>query len=361
MRSAPVPPRVSSGREAAYRGKLAEMQWKPWYTAVLFRNTDLMRNLQNLLEVLKAFLSRLSPAKELAREAGYRAYTKRFDQIVSAESLIEEYRPAVINGKTIQDIYKDFQELTYSWRMQADIAALEASARVRAQVGENRLRETVVTLLIDHSGSMRDQKILLAVAAVSVATNFLVNLGVKVEILGFTTSSWQGGTSRWIWQARGRPQNPGRLCDLLHIIYREADATIPGAPQNLCAMLLPNLLKENVDGEAIQWAVKRLHSRPEANKNIVVLSDGAPVDDSTLLENGEDYLWEHLASVLDEENSAGDVLIAGLGICYASKAPYKLSAEINTPEDLRSTLINLLEQMLGGTNPSTGRPTGLYH
>ncbi|WP_243371133.1 cobaltochelatase CobT-related protein [Microvirga solisilvae] len=243
--------------------------------------------------------------------------------------------------------------------MQADIAALEAGARVKTKIGEGRLKDTVVSLLIDHSGSMRGQKTLLTMEAVSIATELLVNLGVKVEVLGFTTSSWQGGTSRWLWLNRGKPPCPGRLCDLLHIIYREASETFPGSAQNLSAMLLPDLLKENVDGEAIEWAVERLRMRPETRKKLIVLSDGAPVDDSTLHANGDGYLMRHLVQVLAEVKAAGDIAVAGLGICYASEGLYRLSAEITTPGDLRGPLIDLLEKVL--VDADSDQPQGVYH
>jgi cobaltochelatase CobT len=320
-----------------------------------------MSKLHGLLGAIRALLPRFRLTRGQRAASSYRAYTRRFDRVVSAEELIEEYRPALINGKTVQGVYDEFLELTHSWRMQADIAALEAGARVRRCIDENKLKDTVVTLLVDHSGSMRDQKLLLAMAAVSVATDLLLNLGVKVEILGFTTSTWKGGTSRRAWQAWGKPPHPGRLCDLLHIIYREADSAIPGAPRNLCAMQLPGLLKENVDGEAIQWALERLCMRPESRKNLIVFSDGAPVDDSTLLENGDGYLWEHLISVLSEESDVGNIPISGLGICYASQAPYRISAEISSPDDLRGALIDLLEEVLDGSNLGPDRPTTSYH
>lgn len=320
-----------------------------------------MGKLHDLLGTISALLPRFWLTKGQGAATSYRAYTRRFDRVVSAEDLIEEYRPALINGKTIQDVYDEFLNLTHTWRMQANIAALEASARVRRRIDDSKLKDMVVTLLVDHSGSMRDQRLLLAMAAVSVAADFLVNFGVKVEILGFTTSTWQGGASRRLWQALGKPPRPGRLCDLLHIIYREGDSAIPGAPRSLCAMQLPGLLKENVDGEAIQWALERLRMRAESRKNLIVFSDGAPVDDSTLVENGDRYLWEHLISVLSEESNAGNIAIAGVGICYASQAPYQISAEIRSPDDLQDALINLLEEVLDGSNLGLDRPTTSYH
>lgn len=319
-----------------------------------------MIKLGDVLETIKTLLRRFGYVGEREAEAGYRVYTKKFDRVATARELIDECGPSLADGRTVYELYDDFLKLTHVWRLQASVAALEADSRIHTQHSKDKLEDMVVALLVDHSGSMRDQKILLAMAAISVATDFLANLGVKVEILGFTTTSWQGGVSRRVWLSRGKPRHPGRLCDLLHIVYREADSTVPGAPRSLAAMLLPGLLKENVDGEAIQWALERLRERPERQKALIVLSDGAPVDDSTLYENGGGYLWKHLVSVLSGENTKGEIMIAGLGIHYASKAPFQLSVEIRTPDDLQGALIELLEKVVGCPSSNSSRQQTHY-
>jgi cobaltochelatase CobT len=207
--------------------------------------------------------------------------------------------------------------------------------------------DTAVTLLLDHSGSMRGQKILFAAATMDIVQEFLVTLGFACEVLGFTTTAWRGGRSRRRWKWRFRPRHPGRLNDILHIIYKSADdrrASTGG--WDFRQMLRPDLPKENIDGEAVLWAAKRLLSQPQGQKHLIVLSDGAPVDDSTLLENGLTYLTDHLHVVVKQVIEARQINLAAIGIGLQFHDFYPVSSQIDAPDDLCSALVSLLERVL---------------
>jgi cobaltochelatase CobT len=193
--------------------------------------------------------------------------------------------------------------------------------------------------------------VLLAAAAADVAHDFLTLLGCSVEVLGFTTASWRGGQSRQRWLRRFRPRAPGRLCDLLHVVYRSAEDPVAAS---LTPMLRPGLLKENVDGEALLWAASRLRSASRARRVLLVMSDGAPVDDSTLSANDLSYLDRHLKSVVAELEASDDVRLAALGIGYDVSRYYSCFATVRTPEDLGVAMVGLLERTLlsEATSPS---------
>jgi cobaltochelatase CobT len=180
---------------------------------------------------------------------------------------------------------------------------------------ETRFRDTVVTLLIDNSGSMRGRPITIAAMTADLLARTLERCGVKVEILGFTTSQWKGGQSRRLWMESGKPAQPGRLNDLRHIIYKAADTPWRRARRNLGLMLREGILKENIDGEALAWAHNRLAARGEQRRILMVISDGAPVDDSTLSVNPGNYLEQHLREVIRfiENNSEVQLLAIGIG------------------------------------------------
>jgi cobaltochelatase CobT len=199
---------------------------------------------------------------------------------------------------------------------------------------------------------MRGERMLLTAAAVDVARAFLVHLGISTEILGFTTRSWKGGWSRRLWRWTGKRKNPGRLCDLLHIIYEPADAPErPGSGiRSLTHMLDPNLLKENVDGEAILWAASRQENHPHRHKVIVVISDGAPVDDSTLLENGPDFLMNHLTEVVSGLRTTRTMVQLQIGERYKSAFPFV--ARVDTFQEIGTALFGLLSNALLGSPAS---------
>ncbi|MFO7856509.1 MAG: cobaltochelatase subunit CobT, partial [Paracoccaceae bacterium] len=180
---------------------------------------------------------------------------------------------------------------------------------------ESKFRDTVVSLLIDNSGSMRGRPISIAAISADILARTLERCGVKVEVLGFTTRAWKGGQSREAWLQAGRPALPGRLNDLRHIVYKGADAPWRRARASLGLMMKEGLLKENIDGEALEWANRRLERRPEARKILMVISDGAPVDDSTLSVNPSNYLEKHLRDVIAmiERRRAVELLAIGIG------------------------------------------------
>lgn len=274
------------------------------------------------------------------RRSEYRVFTHRFDRVIPANTLA--------SSSASERAWNLFMEQTLERRTAWELHSLERSQRLRGAASEQRLKDTLVTLLIDHSGSMRGEPILLTAAAVDVARAFLVRLGVRVEVLGFTTRSWKGGWSRRLWRWTGKRKIPGRLCDLLHIVYEGTDGQRqPGTGmRSLVHMLDPQLLKENVDGEAILWAASRQDQQFHGQKAIVVISDGAPVDDSTLLANGPDYLTDHLNEVVARLRQTR--IMAQLQIGREAESPFPLTARVETLADLGSVLFGLLEDVLLG-------------
>jgi len=183
-----------------------------------------------------------------------------------------------------------------------------------------------------------------------IASDLLHGLGAKQEVLGFTTVRWKGGASREKWLRAGRPPYPGRLNDLLHVIYCSAGQRL-GA-RECSAMLREDLLKENIDGEAIEWAASRLRQRRESHKYLIVLSDGAPVDDSTLCENAGNILERHLLSVIHEIAQAGDIQLAAIGIGHDVERYYSRSITIAAPEELEGAILQLIGQLLSSPPPT---------
>lgn len=278
----------------------------------------------------------------------YHPYTTKFDIEIDAHYLDQVLGPlTATNAKAVTDAWDVVQTGLLSWRTQLHLIAAEADARIRSQLNKEQLTGTVVTLLFDQSGSMRGQKMLFSAATADIVQEFLLTLGVSCEVLGFTTSRWKGGRSRKRWKWRFRPRNPGRLNDLLHIIYRSgSDNRASTGGWVYRQMLRHDLTKENIDGEAIQWAANRLTDHPAKKRILIVLSDGAPVDDSTLLENGPTYLADHLQEVVHHITSASHISIASLGIGFRPNDFYPHSSYVESPSDMGNALIVLLEGML---------------
>jgi cobaltochelatase CobT len=203
----------------------------------------------------------------------------------------------------------------------------------------------VVTLLIDNSGSMRGRPITVAAMCGDILARTLERCGVKVEILGFTTRAWKGGQSRERWVAAGKPANPGRLNDLRHIIYKSADTPWRRARKNLGLMLREGLLKENIDGEALLWAYRRLLGRPEHRRILMVISDGAPVDDSTLSVNSGNYLERHLRDVIREIESRSLIELVAIGIGHDVTRYYRRAVTIVDAEELGGTMLRKLTEL----------------
>ena len=213
------------------------------------------------------------------------------------------------------------------------------------QEKETSFRDTVVTLLLDNSGSMRGRPITVAATCADILARTLERCGVKVEILGFTTRAWKGGQSREAWLAAGKPPNPGRLNDLRHIIYKSADAPWRRARKNLGLMMREGLLKENIDGEALDWAHKRLLGRSEQRKILMMISDGAPVDDSTLSVNPGNYLERHLRWVIEDIELRSPVELIAIGIGHDVTRYYRRAVTIVDAEELGGAMTEKLAEL----------------
>jgi cobaltochelatase CobT len=276
----------------------------------------------------------------------YGIFTREYDRIVSADQLDEVLGPCSHEAE-LAEAWETYSKGLVAWRTRAQLYALEASERIRDSVDAANLADTTISILVDQSGSMRGQNMILAAASTDIASEFLLHLGATVEILGFTTSSWRGGHSRRKWNFSGRPSLPGRLCDLLHIVYRSADDTRSSTEgPHLKPMLRPDLPKENVDGEALEWAASRLRARPESRKLLLVISDGAPVDDSTLHSNQPRILHDHLTEVVHALETSGDIRVAALGINYDVSKYYSNACTVRTPHDLGIAVMEQLERLL---------------
>ena len=273
--------------------------------------------------------------------AAYRAYTTEFDEVADAADLCDpdellrlrrsldrqlENLHAIVARLANKLQRKLMAQQNRSWLFDLDEGVLDAARLARIVADpmqplsfkmerEQDFRDTVVTLLIDNSGSMRGRPITIAAICADILARTLERCGVKVEILGFTTRAWKGGQAREKWVADGRPAKPGRLNDLRHVIYKSADAPWRRSRPSLGLMMKEGLLKENIDGEAIMWAHSRLLARPEARRILMVISDGAPVDDTTSSANGGAYLERHLREVIGfiESRSAVELLAIGIG------------------------------------------------
>ncbi len=228
---------------------------------------------------------------------------------------------------------------------------------------EATFRDTVVTLLLDNSGSMRGRPITVAATCADILARTLERCGVKVEILGFTTRAWKGGQSREAWLAAGKPANPGRLNDLRHIIYKSADAPWRRSRKNLGLMMREGLLKENIDGEALDWAHKRLLGRPEQRRILMMISDGAPVDDSTLSVNPGNYLERHLRHIIEEIETRSPVELIAIGIGHDVTRYYRRAVTIVDAEELGGAITEKLAELFSETHgvpPASSRPRRLH-
>lgn len=235
--------------------------------------------------------------------------------------------PARLTRVVIDDMRGSFSPLSFKWEKDTDF------------------RDTVVTLLIDNSGSMRGRPITVAATCADILARTLERCGVKVEILGFTTRAWKGGQAREAWLQAGKPANPGRLNDLRHIIYKSADAPWRRAKRNLGLMMREGLLKENIDGEALEWAHKRLLGRPEQRRILMMISDGAPVDDSTLSVNPGNYLEKHLRAVIEHIETRSPVELIAIGIGHDVTRYYRRAVTIVDAEELGGAMTEKLAEL----------------
>ncbi|MGH7042841.1 MAG: cobaltochelatase subunit CobT [Acetobacteraceae bacterium] len=301
----------------------------------------------------------------------YRAYTRQHDEEVSAEELCDpdeltrlrqqldqqlQHLQGVISKLANRLQRRLLAQQTRAWEFDLDEGLLDAGRLSRVVVNplqalsykreqEMEFRDTVVSLLIDNSGSMRGRPITVAAMCGDILARTLERCAVKTEILGFTTRAWKGGQSREKWVQDGKPRNPGRLNDLRHIIYKAADSPWRRARKNLGLMLREGLLKENIDGEALLFAYRRLLSRPERRRILMVISDGAPVDDSTLSVNPGNYLEKHLRDVIRDIESREQVELIAIGIGHDVTRYYRRAVTIVDAEELGGTMMKKLTEL----------------
>ena len=214
-------------------------------------------------------------------------------------------------------------------------------------------KDTLVTILIDNSGSMRGKPISVAAICADILSRTLERCMVKVEILGFTTKHWKGGSSRDLWMKNDKPSLPGRLNDLRHIVYKSADMPWRQAKKNMGLMLKEGLLKENIDGEALKWAYKCMSKRKEERKILMVISDGAPVDDSTLSTNSSDYLEKNLKKVVEWIENKSNIELLAIGIGHDVTRYYKKAVKIVDVQDLGDVMINQLTDLFSSNKNKT--------
>lgn len=283
-----------------------------------------------------------------SEEPSYRVYTTKFDQVVTADQLDSAIGALGMRGRAQVDAaWAELQNGLLPWRIKLQIECEKLGKAIRSALSDEERNNTVVTLLWDNSGSMRGQKMLYSAATADVAQEFLTTLGIACEVLGFTTSAWRGGRSRKRWTWRFRPRNPGRLNDLLHVVFRDAgDNRVSTGDWSYRQMLRPDYPKDNIDGEAIEWAAQRLRSIPKQRRILIVLSDGAPVDDSTLNENGPTYLRDHLQVVVERLTQENEIVIASFGVGFKPHPFYTIGRHVDDPANLGSGLLELLRDLL---------------
>ena len=301
----------------------------------------------------------------------YRAFSTLSDEIVEAHELCDSdeltrlrqlldqqlsHLQSVIARLANRLQRKLMAKQTRAWEFDLDEGLLDAARLSRVVANpilplaykrerEMDFRDTVVTLLIDNSGSMRGRPITVAAMSADILARTLERCAVKVEILGFTTRAWKGGQSRERWIAAGKPANPGRLNDLRHIVYKPADAPWRRARRNLGLMLREGILKENIDGEALAWAHNRLRERTEQRRILMVISDGAPVDDSTLSVNPGNYLEKHLREVIHDIERLGEVELTAIGIGHDVTRYYRRAVTIVDAEQLGGVMLDKLAEL----------------
>jgi len=300
----------------------------------------------------------------------YKAYTTRFDEVITATELCDEEELTRLRAYLDQQLIhlqgavtklanrlqrRLMAQQNRSWQFDQEEGLLDAARLARVVVSpahslsykierDTDFRDTVVTLLIDNSGSMRGRPISIAAISADILARTLERCGVKVEILGFTTRAWKGGQSREAWLQAARPPSPGRLNDLRHIVYKRADDPYRRARKSLGLMMREGLLKENIDGEALLWAHQRLIARQEERRILMVISDGAPVDDSTLSVNSGAYLEKHLRQVIAWIENRSPVELVAIGIGHDVTRYYQKAVTIMDAEQLGGTMV---EQLAG--------------
>ncbi|MAK64664.1 MAG: cobaltochelatase subunit CobT [Maricaulis sp.] len=317
----------------------------------------------------------------------YKVFTREYDEVIQAPDLcdaeeLERLRKYLDNtlkgmdqvvGRLANRLQRRLMaQQERSWKFDLEEGVLDGSrlARVIAdptlplsykQESDTEFRDTIVTLLLDNSGSMRGRPIMVAAACADILARTLERCGVKTEILGFTTKAWKGGRSKEKWLSEGKPPQPGRLNDLRHIIYKSADTPWRRARVNLGLMMREGLLKENIDGEALLWAWKRLGARPEQRRILMVISDGAPVDDGTQSANSAGYLERHLRETIAQIENRSEVELLAIGIGHDVTRWYKRAVTINDVDQLGGAITDQLAALFdedGGKGSGFGSVQG---
>ena len=312
-----------------------------------------------------------------ADDWGYKVFTTEFDEEIGAADLCEAEELARLRGfldqqlsamqGVVSRLANKLQRLLMAqqnrhWEYDLEEGMLDASRLTRIVIDpmyplsfkrekDTTFRDTCVTLLLDNSGSMRGRPIMVAAMCADILGRTLERVGVKTEILGFTTRAWKGGQAREKWLAAGKPPHPGRLNDLRHIVYKAADEPWRRAKRNLGLMMREGLLKENIDGEALTWAHNRIIARSEQRKILMVISDGAPVDDSTLSVNAGNYLEHHLRRVIEEIETRSSVELTAIGIGHDVTRYYKKAVTIVDAEQLGGAMTEQLTELFAEDVP----------
>ena len=311
------------------------------------------------------------PFSSLSNEDFYKVFSNQFDEVISAEDLCDAEELNRLRNyldkqlSSLQGVVarlanrlqrKLMAQQNRSWDFDLEEGVLDAARITRVIIDpmhplsfkeeqDTEFRDTVVNLLLDNSGSMRGRPITVAATCADILARTLERCGVKVEILGFTTRAWKGGQAREKWLASNKPGNPGRLNDLRHIIYKSADTPWRRARKNLGLMMREGLLKENIDGEALIWAHNRLLARREQRRILMVISDGAPVDDSTLSVNSGNYLEKHLRQVINDIEQRSPVELIAIGIGHDVTRYYKRAVTIVDAEELGGAMTEKLAEL----------------
>ncbi|AZO11295.1 MULTISPECIES: cobaltochelatase subunit CobT [unclassified Mesorhizobium] len=326
-----------------------------------------------------------NPFLNLPKEIDYKVFTTAFDETVGAEDLCEEEELdrlrafldkqlanlSGVVGRLANRLQRRLMaQQNRSWDFDLEEGYLDPSRLVRVvidpmqplsfkQERDTKFRDTVVSLVLDNSGSMRGRPITVAATCADILARTLERCGVSVEILGFTTRAWKGGQAREKWLKDGKPPNPGRLNDLRHIIYKSADHPWRRARRNLGLMMREGLLKENIDGEALLWAHNRLIGRPEQRKILMMISDGAPVDDSTLSVNPGNYLERHLRAVIELIETRSPVELLAIGIGHDVTRYYRRAVTIVDAEELAGAMTEQLASLFDEESARDSRRGGL--
>ncbi|WP_313196292.1 cobaltochelatase subunit CobT [Shinella zoogloeoides] len=323
------------------------------------------------------------PFSDFNEKVDYSVFTQEFDETITAEELCDEAeldRLRAFLDKQLAHLQGAVGRLANrlqrrlmaqqnrAWEFDLEEGYLDSARLQRIIIDpmqplsfkrekDTTFRDTVVTLLIDNSGSMRGRPITVAATCADILARTLERCGVKVEILGFTTKAWKGGQSREKWLGSGKPQSPGRLNDLRHIIYKAADAPWRRARRNLGLMMREGLLKENIDGEALIWAHDRLLARPEQRRILMMISDGAPVDDSTLSVNPGNYLERHLRAVIEQIETRSPVELLAIGIGHDVTRYYRRAVTIVDADELAGAMTEQLASLFADESTAR-RPAG---